>query len=84
MDAAEAQYEQELRERKGAFQRRVEAEEKQMEEGWKKDWEQRRTELEADGRARALKEAEEEDLHAAPEALNGDIAVNVKLLEGWK
>jgi len=61
MDAAEGQYEQELRERKGAFQRRVEAEEKQMEEGWKKDWEQRRTELEADGRARALKEAEEEE-----------------------
>ena len=29
-----------------------------------------------------VKEAEEEELHAAPEALNGDIAVNVKLHAG--
>jgi hypothetical protein len=34
--------------------------------------------------AEEVKEAEEEELHAAPEALNGDIAVNVKLHEGWK
>ena len=32
-----------------------------------------------------VKEAEEEEeLHAVPEALNGDIAVNVKFHEGWK
>jgi hypothetical protein len=38
----------------------VEAQQKLMEEGFQADWDKRKEELDAEGRARALKEAEDE------------------------
>ena len=58
---AEASYNAALEEKKREIQTRVEAEEKQLEEALKAGWEKRKETLDAEGRARALQEAEDEE-----------------------
>ena len=58
---AETSYNAALEEKKREIQTRVEAEQKQLEEALKAGWEKRKETLDAEGRARALQEAEDEE-----------------------